>query len=117
MAVAPLLGLFLGIIAVVSLALSRHRWLRMIGIGLLLLLAVGGLVLTLGLVALAASTPRSDGLARFGLAFLSIPSGLLTWLALRFFIICRRLDPHASPHPSGVAGLFALLGRLLGRAP
>ena len=88
-----LLGLFLGIIVVVSLALSRHRPLRMIGLGLLLLLAVGGLVLTLGLVGLAAYTPRGEGIARFGLVFLSIPAGLLTWLAFRFFVICRRHDP------------------------
>lgn len=111
-----LLGLFLGILVVVSMALSRQRPLRLLGLSVLLLVAIGGLVATVGLVALAIRTARDEGLARYGLLFLSIPVGLITWLAFRFFAICRDIDPQATSSSSPLAGLVALAARLRDRA-
>lgn len=111
-----LLGLFLGILVVGSMALSRHRPLRLLGLTALLLVAVGGLVATVGLIALAMSTARGDGLARYGLLFLAIPAGLISWLAFRFFAICRDIDPRVTSSSSPLAGLLALAERLRDRA-
>lgn len=103
-----LAGLFVGALVVVSMALSRRRLVRLVGLGVLLVVAVGGLAATVALVGLAVGTPRSDGFGRYGLLFLAVPTGLVTWLAYRFFTICRDVDPE-NPPPSPLEGLARVL--------
>lgn len=114
--VLKLLGVLLGILVVVSMPFSRRRPLRLLGLALLLLVAVGSLAAAVGLVGLAVTTPRSDGFARYGLLFLSVPVGLVAWMAFRFFAFCRDIDPD-DPPASPLVVLARLGDRARGRAP